>query len=260
LARFLRIFVSAKSATNSVWKENNMKANVAELLAKAQKPGEDAMRLHPLYRGKLEVTPSAPFEAATIFRSDTPGVAAPCRDIAAHPERVFSHTNKGNFVAVVSDGTRVLGLGDIGPHAALPVMEGKALLFKYLGGVDRFRSVLRPRTPSKSSRPASGWSPVSAGSTEYPCRSALHSRSTQEMTIPVWHDDQQDRRSAGGSDQFPKMSAEKTEARIALIGVGAANVAVQRADRRGISAGQHDHGRQPRDSSQRQRRSASTGK
>jgi malic enzyme len=99
-----------------------MKANVVELLAKAQKPGEDAMRLHPFYRGKLEVTPKCAIRSCEDFSIwYTPGVAAPCRDIAQHPEKVFAHTNKANFIAIVSDGTRVLGLGDIGPHAALPV-------------------------------------------------------------------------------------------------------------------------------------------
>jgi malate dehydrogenase (oxaloacetate-decarboxylating) len=66
----------------------------------------------------------------------TPGVAAPCKAIVKEPEKVYDHTNKGNVIAVVSDGTRVLGLGNIGPEAGLPVMEGKALLFKYLGGID----------------------------------------------------------------------------------------------------------------------------
>ena len=125
-------------------------SNVAELLAKAQKPSEDALRLHPLYHGKLEVIPKCPIRDCGDFAIwYTPGVAAPCRDIEKHPERVFVHTNKANFVAVVSDGTRVLGLGDIGPHAALPVMEGKAILFKYLGGVDAFPICLATKEPDE---------------------------------------------------------------------------------------------------------------
>ena len=124
--------------------------NVEELLAKAKKPSKDAMRLHPFYRGKLEVTPKCRIKDFSDFAIwYTPGVAAPCRDIEKHPEKVFEHTNKGNFVAVVSDGTRVLGLGDIGPHAALPVMEGKAILFRYLGGVDAFPICLGTKDPEE---------------------------------------------------------------------------------------------------------------
>ena len=98
--------------------------NIEELLSKAQKPGADALRLHPFYHGKLAVTLKCPIRNLDDFAIwYTPGVAAPCREIAQHPERVFAHTNKEDFVAIVSDGTRVLGLGDIGPHAALPVKE-----------------------------------------------------------------------------------------------------------------------------------------
>ena len=111
--------------------------SVEELLAKAKKPAADAMVLHPFYKGKVETALKCcvrDFNDFAIWY--TPGVAAPCRAIEADPEKVYEYTNKWNTVAVVSDGTRVLGLGDIGPEAGMPVMEGKALLFKYLGGVD----------------------------------------------------------------------------------------------------------------------------
>jgi len=109
----------------------------AELLARAQAPMEESLRLHPVYRGKVQLMPKCPIRGPEDWSVwYTPGVSAPCKAIAKEPERVYDYTNKGNTIAVVSDGTRVLGLGDIGPEAGLPVMEGKALLFKYLGGVD----------------------------------------------------------------------------------------------------------------------------
>jgi malate dehydrogenase (oxaloacetate-decarboxylating) len=107
--------------------------DIESLLKKAQKPAAAAMVLHPFYRGKVETSLKCVVRDLNDFAIwYTPGVAAPCRDIEANPERVYDHTNKWNTVAVVSDGTRVLGLGDIGPKAGLPVMEGKALLYKYL--------------------------------------------------------------------------------------------------------------------------------
>jgi len=91
------------------------------------------MRSHPFYGGKVHTAPKVPVRGVSDFSVwYTPGVAAPCRDIAAHPEKVWEHTDRGNTIAVISDCTRVLGLDDIGPEAGLPVMEGKALIFKYL--------------------------------------------------------------------------------------------------------------------------------
>ncbi|MGA2239978.1 MAG: malate dehydrogenase, partial [Candidatus Bathyarchaeia archaeon] len=108
-----------------------------QLLEKAKKPAKDAMRLHPFYRGKVQTAPRCVIRDFNDFAIwYTPGVAEPCRAIQKDPKLVYDYTSKWNTVAVVSDGTRVLGLGDIGPKAGLPVMEGKALLFKYLGGVD----------------------------------------------------------------------------------------------------------------------------
>ena len=100
-------------------------------LARAQKPAEDAIRMHALYRGKMETVLKCPVRDMQDFSVwYSPGVAAPCTAIQNNPELVYDYTWKWNTVAVVSDGSRVLGLGDIGPKAGLPVMEGKALLYK----------------------------------------------------------------------------------------------------------------------------------
>ena len=93
----------------------------------------------------------------------TPGVATPCREIAADQSKVWTNTNRGNTIAVVSDGSRVLGLGDIGPQAALPVMEGKSLLFKYLGGVDAFPLCLGTKDPEEMIRTVKNLEPCPAG-------------------------------------------------------------------------------------------------
>ncbi len=102
-----------------------------DLLAQAQQPAQAALRLHPFYRGKVQIALKCPvrdFDDFAIWY--TPGVAASCRAIQENPDLAYSHTNKANTIAIVSDATRVLGLGDIGPEAGLPVMEGKSLLFK----------------------------------------------------------------------------------------------------------------------------------
>ncbi|MFQ5763067.1 MAG: malate dehydrogenase, partial [Candidatus Bathyarchaeia archaeon] len=119
-----------------------------EKLKKAALPGSLAMKYHPFYQGKIQVIPKCVVRSFDDFAIwYTPGVAEPCRAIQKDKSRVFQYTNRGNTVAVVSDGSRVLGLGDIGPEAGLPVMEGKALLYKYLGGVDAFPIVLATKDP-----------------------------------------------------------------------------------------------------------------
>lgn len=212
------------------------RANVAELLARAQKPAEEALRLHPYYRGKLEVTPKCAIESCDDFAVwYSPGVAAPCRDIAAHPERVFVHTNKANFIAVVSDGTRVLGLGDIGPHAALPVMEGKAVLFKYLGGVDAFPICLGTKDPEEIIQ-ACKWLEPSFGGINLediakPKCFYILDRLRKEMSIPVWHDDQQGTAAvtlAGLINSLKIVDKRKESVRLTFVGAGAANIAVIR--------------------------------
>jgi malate dehydrogenase (oxaloacetate-decarboxylating) len=212
------------------------KPTVEQMLAKAKKPSEDAMRLHPYYHGKLQVAPKCRIRDFNDFAIwYTPGVAAPCRDIAAHPENVYLHTNKGNFVAVVSDGTRVLGLGNIGPHAGMPVMEGKGILFKYLGGVDAFPICLSTTDPEEIIQAVKWIEPCFGGinleDIEKPKCFYILDRLRAEMPIPVWHDDQQGTAAitlAGLINALKVVGKSVAEARIVMVGVGAANVATYR--------------------------------
>jgi len=108
---------------------------------------EEALKLHEENRGKIEVISKTEVkdmhDLAVVY---TPGVAEPCRKIQDETSEVYKYTSKGNMVAVVTDGTAVLGLGDIGPEAALPVMEGKAVLFKHFANVEPFLSASLPKT------------------------------------------------------------------------------------------------------------------
>ncbi|MBA7662785.1 NAD-dependent malic enzyme [subsurface metagenome] len=207
-----------------------------ELLARARKPTEDAMKLHPFYRGKVQTTAKCPVRDFNDFAIwYTPGVAEPCKAIKADKEMVYEYTNKWNTIAVVSDGTRVLGLGDIGPEAALPVMEGKALLFKYLGGVDAVPICLNTKNPDEIIQ-AVKWLQPSFGGINLEDISApkcfyILDTLRQEMGIPVWHDDQQGTATvtlAGLINSLKVVGKKKEQVSLALIGVGAGNVAITR--------------------------------
>jgi malate dehydrogenase (oxaloacetate-decarboxylating) len=209
-----------------------------ELLAKAKKPAEDAMRMHPFYRGKIQTVSKCVIRGIDDFSIwYTPGVAAPCRAIQQDEELAYDYTNKGNTVAVVSDGTRVLGLGDIGPVAGMPVMEGKALIFKYLGGVDAVPICLETKDPYriilavKLIQPSFGGINLEDISQPKCFRVLDMLRTDPEVKIPVWHDDQQGTATvilAGVINALKVVGKRMEEAKFAVIGTGAANVATLR--------------------------------
>ncbi|HLS57509.1 MAG TPA: NADP-dependent malic enzyme [Zeimonas sp.] len=205
-------------------------------LAKASQPADDAMRLHPYYRGKMQTLPKCAIRSFADFSVwYTPGVAAPCKAIQRDPELSFEHTNRGNLVAVVSDGSRVLGLGDIGPEAGLPVMEGKALLFKYLGGVDAVALCLRSRNDDEFVRAVEMLEPsfgaINLEDIAQPRCFRILDALRARMTIPVWHDDQQGTAVvvlAGLLNALEVVGKPLERVRIAMIGIGAANTASYR--------------------------------
>lgn len=171
-----------------------------ELKAKAKKPAEDALKMHPYYQGKVQIMPRCVIRDLKDFAVwYSPGVAAPCMQIKENgPDETFVYTHRWNTVAVVSDGTRVLGLGNIGPWAAMPVMEGKALLFKYLGGVDAWPLCIGPNLEAEQIIQVIKWIQPTFGGInlediEKPkCFKVLDSlRADPEVMVPVWHDDQQ---------------------------------------------------------------------
>jgi malate dehydrogenase (oxaloacetate-decarboxylating) len=206
------------------------------LKAKAERPSREAMRLHPFYRGKVETALKCcvrDFEDFAVWYS--PGVAAPCRDIQQNPDRVYDHTSKWNTVAVISDGSRVLGLGDIGPKAGLPVMEGKALLFKYLGGVDGQAIMLDAHDADEIIRIVLALQPSFGGVNLEDIAQPKCFRILDELRaraeIPVWHDDQQGTATvtlAGLINALKVVGKRIDRVSIAFIGSGASNVACSR--------------------------------
>ena len=156
---------------------------------------EEALKLHEENRGKIEVVSKTEIkdmhDLAVVY---TPGVAEPCRKIHEKTSEVYRYTSKGNMVAVVSDGTAVLGLGDIGPEAALPVMEGKAVLFKHFAGVDAFPICLATKNTDKIVETVTLIAPSFGGinleDISAPRCFEIEERLKKILDIPVFHDDQ----------------------------------------------------------------------
>lgn len=154
-----------------------------------------SLKMHEEHKGKVEVVS----KVAVKNRDDlstayTPGVAEPCRKIRDNKADVYKYTCKGNMVAVVSDGTAVLGLGDIGPEAAIPVMEGKSILFKEFGGVDAFPICLDTKDVDEIVETVKRIAPVFGGinleDISAPRCFEIEKRLKEELDIPVFHDDQ----------------------------------------------------------------------
>ncbi len=213
-------------------KTKEAKPTVEELLAKAKKPSLLAPPLHRFYEGKVQVMPKCAVTSAADFAIwYTPGVAAVCKEIQANKDKSFELTNRWNYVAVVSDGTRVLGLGNIGPEAAMPVMEGKGLLFKYLGAVDAFPICINTKDPDEIVRTCELIQPTFGGinleDIEKPKCFYVLEKAREKLQIPVWHDDQQGTATvilAGLMNAFKIVGKDPKKALITLVGAGSANL------------------------------------
>ena len=192
------------------------------------------MELHERYGGKLEVKGVVPIDGReTLSTVYTPGVAAPCLAIAKDPSLAMTLTIKGRSVAVVTDGTAVLGLGDIGPLAAMPVMEGKALLFKEFAGIDAYPIALATKDVEEIvatvKRISPGFGGINLEDISAPRCFEIERRLTEELDIPVFHDDQHGTAIvvlAGLINAARAVGRPIAEAKVVFSGAGAAGVAV----------------------------------
>ena len=161
-----------------------------------EKKRKDALSYHSKPKpGKLEVTPSKPYSTQRdLSLAYSPGVAIPCLEIKNSKENVYKYTNKSNLVAVISNGTAVLGLGDIGPEASKPVMEGKGLLFKIFAGIDVFDIEVGTKDIDEFIQTVKNISPTFGGinleDIKAPEAFEIEKRLVNELDIPVMHDDQ----------------------------------------------------------------------
>ena len=214
-------------------------ASQAALLPK-KAPGDEfsrkALEYSKFYGGKVGFSPKVPVRSLDDFSIwYTPGVAAVSKAIQAETELSFEYTGRWNTIAVVSDGSRVLGLGNIGPEGALPVMEGKALIYNYLGGVNAIPLPVRTKTEEelisfvKALEPSLGG--INLEDIESPKCFEVLDRLRSEMDIPVWHDDQQGTAGvtlAGLFNALELTDRKLAGTKIVLYGSGAANVATER--------------------------------
>ena len=193
-----------------------------------------SLELCEQYRGKLEVRSVVDIRTRDdLSTAYTPGVAEPCRRIAANRDDVYRYTAKGNLVAVVSDGTAVLGLGDIGPEAAMPVMEGKAILFKEFADVDAFPICLATKDVEEIVRTVKFLAPTFGGvnleDISAPRCFEIERRLKEELDIPVFHDDQHGTAivvSAGLINALKLVGKRMEDVNIVINGAGSAGISI----------------------------------
>ncbi|MGP4075874.1 NAD(P)-dependent malic enzyme [Halobacillus sp. K22] len=195
---------------------------------------EETLNLHRAFRGKIEVASKLPVDTEEdLSLVYTPGVADICRAIADNPEQADELTSKGNMVAIVTDGTAVLGLGDIGPKAALPVMEGKSLLFKKFAGVDAFPLCLDTQNTEEIISIIKALAPTFSGvnleDISAPRCFEIEERLKKELDIPVFHDDQHGTAIvvlAALLNSLKIVNKSKRKTKVVINGAGAAGIAI----------------------------------
>lgn len=195
---------------------------------------EKALQLHEEWNGKLDTTAKAPINTSEdMALAYTPGVAEPCKKIAENPELAYTYTLKANTVAVVSDGSAVLGLGNIGPLAAMPVMEGKAVLFKEFGGVNAFPICLDTQDTEEIIKTVAALAPTFGGinleDISAPRCFEIETRLKELLDIPVFHDDQHGTAIvvlSGIINALKVTGKVKEECKIVVSGAGAAGIAI----------------------------------
>ena len=195
---------------------------------------EDALKLHRDNRGKIEVTSKVQVkDRRGLSLAYTPGVAEPCREIHKDPDKVYEYTSKGNMVAVVTDGTAVLGLGNIGASAALPVMEGKAVLFKAFAGVDAFPICLDTADMDRIVETVALMEPSFGGvnleDIAAPACFEIERRLKERLSVPVFHDDQHGTAIivlAALINALKITGKQLEDLKVVINGVGAAGVAI----------------------------------
>ncbi|GAA0333194.1 NADP-dependent malic enzyme [Bacillus carboniphilus] len=195
---------------------------------------EEALHMHRVHKGKLESKSKVQVRnAKDLSLAYSPGVAEPCKVIYDKPETVYDFTMKGNMVAVVSDGTAVLGLGNIGPEAALPVMEGKAVLFKSFAGVDAFPICLNTTDVDKIVETVKLLEPTFGGvnleDIAAPNCFEVEERLKKETNIPIFHDDQHGTAivtAAGLVNALKLVNKSMSEIKVVANGAGAAGIAI----------------------------------
>ena len=195
---------------------------------------EKALMLHKQWNGKLETVSKTPVKSREdLALAYTPGVAEPCKVIAQDPSAAYTYTMKANTVAVVSDGSAVLGLGNIGPYAAMPVMEGKAVLFKEFGGVNAIPICLDTQDTEEIIKAvtwmAPGFGGINLEDIAAPRCFEIEERLKATLDIPVFHDDQHGTAIvvlAGIINALKVVGKKKEDCRIVVNGAGSAGVAI----------------------------------